>query len=282
MMTEGKFIKMDDGIELFTNIQDNGHDVWLVHTHGLGEHSQRHEYLSDLFGKEFNLFFYDLRGHGKSLGEPATIDDFWRFMQDLDSFLNYLREKHGLKRYILCGHSMGGMIVCGYLQRFLKKDAGPERAFIIAPPIGVGGAMGKIIKYSSLEFLQKLCDIIPDIRVAKLVNLSRLSHDPKVQEECLRDGLAQKKLSLKLLAELVKTSKEIFSSPINPKCPAFVTYGTEDTIVDVSQLREYFQHIDRSFEVKELLGAYHEPHFETPEYREPFIQFLKDSILKDV
>ncbi len=279
-MAKGKFIKMSDGIELFANTQDNGHDIWLIHTHGIGEHLGRHQYLSDLFETNFNLFFYDLRGHGRSLGGPATIDDFWRFMQDLDDIIHYLRKECELKRYILFGHSMGGMIVCGYLQRLIKNEPYPERIFITAPPVGIPGVLGKIIQHSNVSFLQKLCDISPNIRIGGLVSLGWLSHNPKIREEYLRDGLCQTKLSLKLLLELVKTSKEIFSSPINANCPAFVSYGTEDKIIDVYQLQDYFQHIDCSFKIQAIPGAFHEPHFEIQEYKEPYIQILKDSLVK--
>ena len=66
---------MKDGVELHAKIQETGSPIWLIHTHGIGEHLDRHQYLTDLFGKDFNIFQYDLRGHGRSLGPSAYVEE---------------------------------------------------------------------------------------------------------------------------------------------------------------------------------------------------------------
>ena len=90
MITEEKFIKMPDGVELHGQIREVGSQIWLIATHGIGEHLGRHNYLIDLFGHDFNVFQYDLRGHGQSQGKPAYIEDFFQYMEDLQEIINYL------------------------------------------------------------------------------------------------------------------------------------------------------------------------------------------------
>ena len=272
---------MRDGLELFVSIDNFGHNIWLLHTHGIGEHSGRHEYLTDLFRKNFNLVYYDLRGHGKSLGGPTSIDYFWRFMEDLDDIIRYLREEHKVEKYILSGHSMGGLIVCGLVQKGLPLQTYPQKIFISAPPVGITGLLGKIIRLLKIEYLQKLCAMAPNIRIGGLINFGQLSHDETIKETLLKDDLYQKKLSAKLLLELVKASKEVFHSPIHPQCPAFVAYGSEDRIIDPRHLSEYFEKIEHHFTVQEIHGAYHEMHNEIPKYREPYFRFLQNSLVNN-
>ena len=272
---EGTFVKMSDGVELYTNIKEQGGKPWLVFTHGVGEHSGRHDYLSEIFGEKFNIFRYDLRGHAR--GQGATIHDFWQYVGDLEEILGYLREKYRMKHYLLFGHSMGALIVSGYL----KKCAGeyyPEKVFLSAPPVGFPGILGKVVNLTSVEIFKKLGRFSLALPLGGLIDLTKLSHDVEVGQRYREDDLCQKRPPLKLFVEIARASKEIFSSPLNPRCPSFVAYGTGDRIIDPDSTRHYFEQVETSFKVRKFEGAYHELHNEVKKYREPYIQFLKDSL----
>ena len=76
MIKENRFIQLRDGIKIHSQIKEVGGPLWIVFTHGLGEHLGRHNYLHGLFSNNFNIFQYDLRGHGRSEGKRAYIKDF--------------------------------------------------------------------------------------------------------------------------------------------------------------------------------------------------------------
>ena len=49
MICEEKRILLSDGETLHSSIAENGTPVWIIVTHGLGEHSGRHQYIHKLF-----------------------------------------------------------------------------------------------------------------------------------------------------------------------------------------------------------------------------------------
>lgn len=279
MISEHKFIKMRDDVELHAEIREVGSQVWFIATHGIGEHLGRHSYIPDLFASDFNIIQYDLRGHGRSMGEAAHIVDFEDYQKDLGEIINYLKKKYKMDRYILFAHSMGALITAGYLENHVEEDLYPERIFLNAPPVGYTGPLGKVVKYSPRSIFATLASIPQSVKLGGLVDLNYLSHDPKTKEEYEGDDLNALKLHTKLLLEMVKSSGIVFSKPIRPKCPAFVTVGSEDMIVSVPELVHYFDIIEKGFKVRVIEGAYHEIHNEIEKFRLPYFEYLKECLI---
>lgn len=280
MIQEHKFLKMHDGIELHARIQETGSPVWLIQTHGIGEHLERHNYITDLFGKDFNIFQYDLRGHGRSMGEAGFIEDFDVYMEDLAEIVSFLKTHYKMQRFVMVAHSMGALINCGYLKTFACEDFYPERVFFNAPPVGFPGALGQMIRMSPLPIFKNLSKIPYSLKLGGLVDLNYLSHDPHIKDDYLNDELNHKKLHTKLLLQMVKSSQDIFSGAIKPKCPGFITVGSEDRVVHAESLIDYFNLIEKDFDLKVFKGAYHEIHNEIEKYRKPYLTHMKNSIME--
>lgn len=280
MISEHKFIKLRDGIELHSEIKEKGHNVWLIATHGIGEHLGRHHYLQELFNHEFNICQYDLRGHGRSHGERAYVEDFSLFMEDLEEIIEFLKEHYYMKRYVLFGHSMGALITAGYLQNYAKQDFYPERAFLSAPPVGFGGSAGEIVRYTPKELISGILKLPLSIQLGGFVDLDNLSHDSSVRVTYEEDELNCQRLHTKLVLEMVKASKDIFSRPLRSHCPTYCAIGSGDQIVSVSQAKEYFEEVEKAVILKVIEGAYHEMHNEVKRYREPYFSFLKEVMLE--
>lgn len=278
MINEKKFVQMSDGTKIHSEICESSQHVWIIATHGIGEHLERHDYLMKNFSADFNIFMYDLRGHGKSEGKRAYIDDFNQYLNDLDEIISFLKENFKMKRFILFGHSMGALITASYVQNMLKSDFYPEVIFLSGPPVGVSGVLGKIVDFMPLELVSYLGDL-PSIPIKGLVNLNYLSHDPRVKEAYLKDELNCTHLHTKLLLALIKMSKQVFSKEIDPHCKAFCAYGSGDQVVSVPSLRNYFKEIETKFELLEIEGGYHELHLEIVRYRKVYFKFLKDSFM---
>lgn len=270
-----KFVKMRDGAELYVQIKETGSPVWIVATHGIGEHMERHKYIPELFGHDFNIFQYDLRGHGRSTGKRAWVQDFSEYMEDLKEIIRFLEEKYRMDRYILFGHSMGALITCAFMQNFVEEERYPERVIVNAPPCGAAGLLGKIVKVIPPALFKGACEIPYSIPVGGLVDLDYLSHDPRTKEDYKSDDLNSMKLQSKLVFELMKTAQATFARPIRSKCPSFATVGGSDRVVGASDVINYFTNIDKSFNFKIIDGAYHEIHNEIEKYRKPYFEHLK-------
>jgi acylglycerol lipase len=275
MFMDKKFLKMRDGAELYTQVKESGSPVWIIATHGIGEHLERHKYIADIFGHDFNIFQYDLRGHGRSSGKKAYIEDFSLYMEDLREITGFLKEKYRMERYILFGHSMGALITCAFIQNYVDENNYPERLVVNAPPIGAPGVLGSVLKVLPTNFFKATSNLPYSAAVSGLVDLNYLSHDPRIKEEYIKDPLNALKLETKLLLELVKTSKETFARPLRSKCPSYVSVGSNDRIVGAQDLIDYFTHVDKSFNLKIIDGAYHEIHNEIEKYRRPYLDHLK-------
>ena len=275
MFMDKKILKMRDGVELHTQIKESGSPVWIIATHGIGEHLERHKYITDLFGHDFNIFQYDLRGHGRSMGKRAHVSDFSLYMEDLKEIIQFLKEKYGLNRYVLFGHSMGALITSSFVQNYVDENIYPERVIINAPLCGVEGLLGAVIKVLPTKVFKMACELPYSIPLGGLVDMNNFSHDPRIKEDYIKDPLNSLKLESKLLLEMMKTSKETFSRPLRSKCPSYVSVGSNDLIIGYKELVNYFTNIDKSFQLKIFDGAYHEIHNEIEKYRKPYFAHLK-------
>ena len=278
VISEEHFIKMDDKIELNAFIQEVGSKLWLVSTHGLGEHKGRHEYLENLFSGEFNICQYDLRGHGLSQGPKAYVHDFWDYMRDLHQVLIYLKNRYKMDDFILFGHSMGALITAGYLQKMAIEELYPKVVFLNAPPVGYENMIARILGKTPHSFAKKVSNIPISILVKGAVDLNYLSHDILVKEDYLNDKNNQQAVHSSLLFKMIKTSAEIFNQPLNVHCKTFVTVGTEDKIISVKSLVEYFKKVERNCHLRQFKGAYHEIYHEVEKFKKHYLSFIRTTI----
>lgn len=266
-----------DGTLLKCLIRETGSSQWLIVSHGLGEHSGRHEYLLKLFSQNFNIAIYDLRGHGKSGGKRAYVADFSEFLKDLHSVINYLKKEFSMTRYTLFGHSMGGLITAAYLQNMAPQDFYPEKVFLSSPAVAAPGLMGPLFS-NAPKFLYDGLIKMPTLPLEGLLDLKRLSHDSRVYEAYIKDDLNQLKIHSKLFFEILKTARDVFSRPLRAECPLYVSIGTGDALVNPKILIEYFENIEKRALLKIIEGGYHELHNEIEKYRKPYLNFLRHSL----
>ncbi len=275
MFMEKNFLKMRDGAELYVKVKESSSPVWIIATHGIGEHMERHNYIPEIFGHDFNIFQYDLRGHGRSTGRRAYVEDFALYMEDLKEIVQFVKEKYRMEKHVLFGHSMGALINCAYIQNFVEEKNYPVRMIINAPPIGAEGFLGTLVKVLPQKVFSMACDIPFTYPIGGLVDLKYLSHDQRVKEDYIKDELNCQKLETKLLFELMKTAQQTFARPLRSKCPSFVTVGNADRVVGSKETIQYFTNVDKSFQLKVFDGAYHEIHNEIEKYRRPYFDHLK-------
>jgi len=278
MISEYQFLKLSDGVELHCKALERGMDKWLIVTHGIGEHFERHFYLNDLFS-DFNIFFYDLRGHGRSGGDRGNIETFSTFYSDLKEVIEFVETEYRMKKYALFAHSMGSLVTAGTMQRYSSKiDVKPSIVFLSAPPVGFGGTIGPVANLLAKTVVPYLKEIPYSLGIKGLVDLDHLSHRKNVAEDYRNDPLCQLKIQSKLALELANASRDVFSRPLRLPCPGVCVYGTEDQVVSPEMLKEYFLHIESDFEVKSFSGAYHEIHNEVEKYQTPYFKFLQEKI----
>lgn len=270
-------IVMPDGIFLQCYLKNNDADHWMIITHGVSEYHQRHLYLKDLFGEKLNYFFYDLRGHGDSSGQKQYIDHFSQYAEDLKEIITYLKECMGAENYLLFAHSLGGLITSDFMKNYVDKAHYPRLVYLSSPPVNASGILGLLAKKAPMPLYSVLVNMPLSFRL-KVLAQNNLSHDPKVHEIADADPYCGNGMHTKLSFEAMKKAREVFSTPLNLNCPGFVSIGTGDKIVSPYSLIKYFSTVEKNFKLKVIKDGYHELHHETDDYREPYIQFLEQSV----
>jgi acylglycerol lipase len=276
---EKQTIQLKDGTTLSCCIREIGAPVWIIATHGIGEHYRRHQYLIDLFGQYFNIFLYDLRGHGESSGTRGNIEDFDQYRKDLIEITNQLTERYRVKRLVYFGHSMGALITAGHLQSYPDELLYPERVFLSTPPVGAGGPLGPLVNALPTGIVEKLASFKSGLYLQGLVDLGYLSHEPHVKINYLEDPLNILKLHTHMLFGVMEYARHVFSKPMNCRTKLFCAFGTEDQVVSPKETEEYFTLIEKNAKIFVVQGAYHEMHNEIERYRRQYFTFLRDSIM---
>lgn len=277
MNNEYRDIISFDGTQLKCLIRETGSSKWLIVTHGLGEHLERHEYFLKLFSQNFNIAIYDLRGHGKSGGRRAYVEDFTHFFKDLQVVIDYLRKEFSMSHYTLFGHSMGGLITAGYVQNYVQKDFYPDKVYLSSPAVAGAGMLGQAFNLAPMLLFDGLTRC-PTIPLQGMLDLKKLSHDSRVYESYIKDELNQLKINSKLFFELLKMARDVFSRPLRVECPLIVSVGTADALVNAKLVIQYFTHVEKNAQLKTFDGGYHELHNEIEKYRKPYLNFLRQSL----
>ncbi len=130
----------------------------VVFAHGfslrMGSFHFQRARLSEQWGAQVRMVFYDQRGHGQSGEAPPDTYSVAQLGQDLESVLAVMAPRGPV---VLVGHSMGGMTVLSharqYPQRYPTRIVGA--AIIASAAEGVSRSpLGEILKNPALEAVQ--------------------------------------------------------------------------------------------------------------------------------
>jgi len=280
MIGEVKTLHLRDKTELFVKVHEKSAPIWIITTHGVGEHCGRHAYMNDLFSEYFNILQYDLRGHGRSHGKRGYVENFEQFALDLKEIIEFAQKVYGADKIILFGHSMGALITAQYVQQFIGvNDLYPIKVFLSAPPVKLPGILGNLLFSSPYSLSKGLAKMRFSVPIKGMVDLKHLSHDVAVGEAYKRDEFNLMALHSKLLFEMINASRNVFTRPLRVRCPLHAAVGSEDKIVDPVALIHYFQEVEKNCNLQVIKGGYHELHNEIKKYRLAYFNFLKGSFM---
>jgi alpha-beta hydrolase superfamily lysophospholipase len=111
---ETGFFEGTGGVKLFEQSwhpAGTARAVVVIH-HGLKSHSDEYaEFARKLVALGYAVYAYDMRGHGRSEGVRAALDDFEDLVEDLSIFMGRVRSREPGRPLFLAGHSVGGAVV---------------------------------------------------------------------------------------------------------------------------------------------------------------------------
>jgi pimeloyl-ACP methyl ester carboxylesterase len=149
-------VTTDDGIPLAVReVGPQDAPLTVVFAHGfclrMGAFYFQRARLTEQWGDQVRMVFYDQRGHGQSGQAPPESYTVARLGQDLEAVLAVMAPKGPV---VLVGHSMGGMTVLSharqYPQRYPTRIVGV--ALVSSAAEGVSRSpLGEILKNPALE-----------------------------------------------------------------------------------------------------------------------------------
>ena len=125
---------MRDGKYLFAQKFPANSNLIIIMLHGVLSSSLEMNGISGKLNKILNAEVYalDLRGHGKSDGNPGDVDYINQYEDDLADVIKSIRKEKPGSKIILAGHSMGGGIELRYA---LNKNYPEVNGYLLFAPL---------------------------------------------------------------------------------------------------------------------------------------------------
>lgn len=239
----------------------------LVVVHGLNEHSGRYKPLLDALGKKYTIYIYDHRGHGRSDGVRAHVDDFDQLIADLREFVELVAKQENQKIFLI-GHSMGGQIVVNFMAKYPEAKV---YGFITSSAnLRIGVKINPVKKFLGM----KAAGLLPRLKLKNEIDPRLICTDMNVVREYKRDPLVTKFITTRLAAELLKNQDNIMAMASRIHKPALLLHGGDDSICDPSGTEEFCDRLaSEDKTVKLYPGMYHEI-FNEPENAQVFSDIL--------
>ena len=224
-----------DQTELFfqTWTPDVVRGVFLI-THGLGEHSESYHPLAEALAERgWQVYAWDLRGHGKSDGKRGYVRHVDDFVSDLSLVHRLARERHASHQLVLFGHSLGGLITL----RYAETKAPDYAAMALSSP-----ALGLTVAVPAMKQLlaQVARKWLPTLTMSNEIRHEDLSRDPAMLAKYASDNLRHDKVSPGLFLSMVDSFPPALADAAKVTKPVLMQVAGSDRIVDAEAARTVF------------------------------------------
>lgn len=234
----------------------------IIIVHGIAEHSGRYKNTALMLNSHnYNVYTYDLLGHGKSSGKKGRIKSYKDHLDTLHKYVLEVKEESNLKVFLL-GHSMGGGLVNIYGVNYQDVDGIISIAAATMTP-----SNAKVLKYIGFWYLRW-------IKLSTKMFDKHLAKDPNVLALNKKDPLMLKHFYISLIGEMfIKGVKDIKTNIGKFNTPVLYLHGTSDKIVDYKASQYMFNNIQ--VEDKKII-LYED------EYHEILNDYNKELVYKDI
>ncbi len=227
----------------------------LAIVHGLGGHSGLFGNVVQYFvPKNYTVYGFDLRGHGRSQGQRGHINSWSEFREDVRTFLQLIKAQEPGCPCFLLGHSIGAVIVFDYVLRFPAEASALQGVIALSPALGPVG-----VSPFKLSLGRLLSRVWPRFTLSTGINLSAASSDPAVIAAYAQDRLRHTQGSARLATEYLATVAWIREHVAEWRSPLLILHGGADRVALPEGGCAFFQQVTiLDKERREYCGVYHE------------------------
>lgn len=206
----------------------------VIVVHGLGDHGGRYEELASHLGKRgWNVFAFDLIGHGRSPGSRGRADSYDGLLADLAEARRTVAERCPGQQQVILGHSMGGNLALNYALRWRQfdSDLGPLLGLVLCAPM----LMPPTPPARPQIFAAWLTGhLLPWLRVGKPVAVEHLTQDPARGESIRNDELMHSRISIYLATQLLSQGRWALDHARDVDVNTLIMHGEDDQLIDQS------------------------------------------------
>ncbi|WP_165750244.1 bifunctional alpha/beta hydrolase/class I SAM-dependent methyltransferase [Cellulophaga sp. Z1A5H] len=256
-MSNGHFNSFD-GSEIFYrkwNFKPSQKSVIIIHRGH--EHSER---LNDIATSsqfsEYNIFAFDLRGHGHTKTETSSV--FMDYVRDLDAFSHYLEANYKVNStdVFVIANSIGGVVASAWAHDFAPNIAGMA---LLAPAFRIN-----LIVPLANEMITLGTKLNKGLIIKSYVKSTMLTHDVAQQKAYDDDSLITRSIDAKLLIDLADAGKRLVEDAEAIDTPTLILSAEKDKVVFNKDQKIFFDKLDTKLKELEVLpDFFHGILFET-------------------
>lgn len=226
----------------------------IVLIHRGHEHSGRMAHLADeLDMPDFDVFAYDMRGHGRSPGVRGDSPDFATSVRDLQTFVDHIATIHGVEiaDLIVIAQSVGAVLASTWAHDYAPKI----RGLVLASPAF------KVKLYvpfarPGLALMRKLRG---NFFVNSYVKAKFLTHDPERIASYNTDPLISRPISVNILLGLYEAADRVVADAAAITLPVQLLISGSDWVVHHAPQHRFFERLSSARKEKHLLpGFFHD------------------------
>jgi lysophospholipase len=193
----------------------------IVLIHGLGEHSGRYDHVvARLVGERYAVHAVDHRGHGRSDGSRAFIEDIDVVVADVDTLVDRVVAAEPGTPVFMLGHSMGALIALRYALGHQERLSG----LILSSTLAQLDAVPK-----PLELVGRALSVIAPRAPLIAIDPALVSRDPAVVEAYRSDPLVHHgKVPARTAVQLADAAERFPATVGAVNVPTLILYGTAD------------------------------------------------------
>lgn len=223
----------------------------LLITHGQAEHSECYHTLAEELAREgWQVFAWDLIGHGRSEGRRGYVDHFSTYVKDLKKTVDHLRAQYDLKApFVLFSHSMGGLI---NLEALLDEDLGEVTAAVFSSP-----ALGFAIEVPVVKKLmaQVALKVLPQLTLYNEISYNILSRNEEMLKHYEKDTLRHSRISSAVFFGFIEGFERLPTEASKIQIPVFFQLAGEDQLISTPASKDFFEKLTHP---KNRIKIYHE------------------------
>jgi len=243
-MNTGHYTSFDGNEIFYREWNFNATQKNIIIIHRGHEHSER---LTDIATSSqfsgYNIFAFDLRGHGYTKTENSSI--FMDYVRDLDAFAHYLHAKYKVesKDLFVVANSIGGVIAAAWAHDYAPNIAGMA---LLAPAFKID-----LIVPLANEMITLGTKLKKNLIIKSYVKSTMLTHDVAQQKAYDDDALITKSIDAKLLIDLADAGKRLVEDAEAIDTPTLILSAEKDKVVFNKNQKMFFDKLDT--DLKELV-----------------------------